>query len=276
MTLHARLVGSGRPNVLFLHGLFGQGRNWSGIAKALQPVATSVLFDLPNHGRSPHTDHFSYVDMADAVAHDLTERLGSAAAITVVGHSMGGKVAMRLALDHPDAVERLAVVDISPVRTITVRTNFTGIVNGLRRVNLARLASRSDAERQLAASVPDEMTRAFLLQNLHFDHGRPTHPTIQRHWRWQMNLRVLGDHLDQIGDWPQIGGTTYDGPVVWIGGQNSDYIQPEHHDAMRAHFPRMVNVTMKGAGHLVHADQPDAFVRTLRAFLEMPTAASNA
>ena len=279
MKLHTTIVGDGPTPVVFLHGLFGQGKNFTAIAKALSDTCTSLLVDLPNHGRSGWTHQIDYPHLAELVMPTVVGfevGMRHQGGVALVGHSMGGKVAMRLALDHPDAVERLAVVDISPVRTITVRTNFTGIVNGLRRVNLARLASRSDAERQLAASVPDEMTRAFLLQNLHFDHGRPTHPTIQRHWRWQMNLRVLGDHLDQIGDWPQIGGTTYDGPVVWIGGQNSDYIQPEHHDAMRAHFPRMVNVTMKGAGHLVHADQPDAFVRTLRAFLEMPTAASNA
>ena len=118
MSLHTRLVGPGRPNVLFMHGLFGQGRNWNSIAKDLLPQATSLLLDLPDHGHSPWSDHFSYVDMADAVAHDIDERLGSAAALTVVGHSRGGKVAMLLALRRPDLVRGLVVVDIAPESAI--------------------------------------------------------------------------------------------------------------------------------------------------------------
>ena len=114
MSLHVRLVGPGRPNLLFLHGLFGQGRNWTGIAQGLLPEATSLLVDLPDHGHSPWSAEFSYESMADAVAADVSERLGSAAALTVVGHSMGGKVAMLLALRHPELVRGLAIVDIAP------------------------------------------------------------------------------------------------------------------------------------------------------------------
>jgi len=273
MRLHTTIVGGGPTPLVFLHGLFGQGKNFTAIARELSDTCTSLLVDLPNHGRSGWTHQIDYPHLAELVVPTVTAfelGMGHHGGVALLGHSMGGKVAMRFALDHPELVERLAVVDISPVRTISVRTGFSPIVNGMRRINLATLASRKHADQQLLSAVPDTATRAFLLQNLHFDHGRPTHPTIQRHWRWQMNLRVLGDQLDHIGDWPDTDGRSYDGPVVWIGGQDSDYIRPEHHTAMRTLFPRIVSVTLKGAGHWVHADQPDAFTATLRAFLDSP------
>ena len=187
--------GASGPRVVFLHGLFGQGRNWTTIAKALGGQARVSLVDLPNHGRSPWTDHFSYPEMADQVA-DLIRAEAGGEPYAVVGHSMGGKVAMALALLHPDLVERLCVVDVSPVARRV--SGFETYVRGLRSIDLDTLPDRSSADSQLQPYVPEAAIRGFLLQNL-----RREHPPAGG-WRWQMNLSLLGDHLTDMGDWPDI------------------------------------------------------------------------
>lgn len=257
MSLHARLVGPGRPNLLFLHGLFGQGRNWTRIAAALEPVATSVLFDLPNHGRSPRDEDFSYIAMADAVAHDLRERLGSSAAVTVLGHSMGGKVAMVLALRHPELVRALVVVDIAPDGS-SHDAEFTRIIAALRGINLDNLRSREQADDLIADAVPDPVVRDFLLQNLR----RRKHT-----WHWQVNLPVLERALPKIFSWPAEATGSYAGPVLWIKGENSPYIRPEHYPHMLAIFPRTTLLSVPNAGHWVHSDAPDVVSSAISDFL---------
>ena len=142
--LYRTELGDHGPRVVFLHGLFGQGKNWTGVAKALSSDARVTLFDLPNHGRSTWTDHFSYPEMARQVADEL-RLVGSGEPYAVVGHSMGGKVAMAVALHHPELVERLCVVDISPVATDEI-SSFVGYVRGLRSIDLARLTDRVSAD----------------------------------------------------------------------------------------------------------------------------------
>ena len=204
--------------MVFLHGLFGQGRNWSTVAKALSSHARVILVDLPNHGRSPWTDHFSYPEMAGQVA-DLLRADGDGAAYAVVGHSMGGKVAMTLALLHRELVARLAVVDVSPVPTSEI-SHFARYVDGMRSIDLDTLADRSQADAQLAPYAPDPGIRSFLLQNL-----RRERPPGEG-WRWQMNLDLLGDHLEEMGSWPDLAAPPYPGPVLWLAGANSSYVRP--------------------------------------------------
>ncbi len=176
--LHTELVGTGRPRFAFLPGLFGRGRNWSGIAQALAAQgAASVLFDLPDHGKSAWTTQFSYPGMAQAVADELDLRLGSAANVILVGHSMGGKVAMLTALNHPELVSALIVIDIAPGPSDQVDT-FTPLVAAMRSLDLAALTSRADADERMRAAVPDDAVRLFLLQNLRRKGG----------WHWQQNL----------------------------------------------------------------------------------------
>ncbi len=258
MSLYTRVVGPGRPNLVFLHGLFGQGRNWTAVAKALEPAATSLLMDLPDHGHSPWTDHFSYRDMADSVAHDFSARLGSAAAVTVVGHSMGGKVAMVLALRHPELVKGLIVVDIAPDDS-SHGYGFGHIVHALRDLELDEVASRDEASEIMAEEVPDPRVRDFLLQNLRRRKGA---------WAWQMNLDLLGDALPQISGWPDEVAGRYDGPVLWIRGERSEYVREEHFSRMMRFFPRTALLTVPGAGHWVHSDAPDAVVAGIRDFLD--------
>ncbi|HSN11765.1 MAG TPA: alpha/beta fold hydrolase [Propionibacteriaceae bacterium] len=249
MTLAVTRVGDGPVSYVFLHGLLGQGKNWSSIAKALQP-ACSLLVDLPNHGRSPRTDDVSYEAMADAVGELLAEAGG--APVTLVGHSMGGKVAMLVALRRPELVARLAVVDISPAERNAVE--FVRYLDAMLAIDLSRIATRADADAQLRSAAPNPVVRAFLLQGLQrTDAG----------WEWRPNLEGLRRGIARIGAWPTVDGT-YDGPVLWLGGDRSDYVSREHLPAMRALFPKVRLVVVKGAGHWVHADQPDVVAGTLR------------
>ena len=263
MGLFNQLVGDGRPDVVFLHGLFGRGKNWAGIARSLvDREHTSVLLDLPNHGRSHWTETVDYVRMADEVAEELRLRMGSAASITLVGHSMGGKVAMLLALQHPELVRRLVVVDIAPDISDQVRTSVP-LVKAMRALDLGSVGSRGEAERLLAADVDDPAVRQFLLQNL-----KRTRTADNRDgWQWEFNLDLLGDHLDDVAAWPDVRDVGYAGPVLWVGGSESLYIRPEHEARMRELFPQLRLVWIERAGHWVHADAPAELTAELATFL---------
>jgi len=237
------------------HGLFGQGRNWTQVAKALAPDHRVLLVDLPNHGRSPWTQRFDYVHVAEQIAALLGDEPAA-----LVGHSMGGKAAMVTALLHPGLVERMCVVDVAPV-TYASAAEFERFVAAMRGLDLETLNSRDDADTRLAQAVPDPAVRGFLLQNLRRE-GEA--------WRWQLNLRVLGDDLDAIRDWPAAeltGCDPYLGPVLWVSGEHSGYVRDEHATTMEGWFPRVRRVTVKGAGHWVHSEQPAVFIDVLRRFV---------
>ncbi len=274
--LHSVQFGDAGPSVVFLHGLFGQGKNWTSIAKALTDSHRVLLVDLPNHGRSPWTEHFSYPETASLIAQLINDRQTQGRIdlpVAVVGHSMGGKVAMALALLHPSLVERLCVVDVSPVRYST-HTSFAEFIRGMRQLDLDRLPDRASADRALEPYVPDQSVRSFLLQNLRripVQPGSPGAPATK--WHWQMNLELLDDQLGEMGDWPDHYSDSYSGPTLWIAGAESRYVQPKFGPTMRALFPRTQLVTIKNAGHWVHSDQPEIFVAVLRRFL---TASSRA
>ena len=255
MNLHTTAAGERGSLVVFCHGLFGQGRNWTGIGKAVSDEHRVLLVDLPQHGRSDWSGRFDYLEVADEVA----ALLSPDDPVTLVGHSLGGKVAMVLALRRPELVQRLCVVDISPV-DYGGTTEFEGYVRAMRGLDLASIGRRADADRALAESVPEQTVRDFLLQNLRRD---------GESWRWQANLEVLGADLDQISGWPEdrLEGTApYDGPVLWVAGETSRYIRPEYDGAMKRWFPHHRRIVIKGAGHWVHSQQPEVFVEVLRRF----------
>lgn len=259
--LASTTYGDAGPRVVLLHGLFGQGRNFTQVAKALAADARVTLVDLPDHGRSPWSERFSYPDVADRVAEHLAAT-APGERWSVVGHSMGGKVAMLVALRHPGLVERLCVVDIAPGPSSAV-SGFGTYVEAMRAVDLVTLADRASAEAVVAERVPERTVRGFLLQNLRRDGTGDT-----ARWRWQMNLDLLGDRLPELASWPDGPLGTYEGPVLWLAGADSPYVQPASAPAMRALFPRVRLVRVKGAGHWVHSDQPEVFVSALRRFLE--------
>jgi pimeloyl-ACP methyl ester carboxylesterase len=265
VTLHATTVGDEGTWVVFCHGLFGQGKNWTQVAKVVAERHRVLLLDMPQHGRSEWTPDFDYLAAADEVAGSLRDHLAGDPA-AVVGHSMGGKIAMVLALRHAHLVERLCVVDVAPVAYQSAHS-FDRYVDAMRGLDLGALGSRADAESALTGAVPDPVVRGFLLQNL-----RRHHDTRQAGpgWYWQPNLEVIGDRLDVITGWPadQLASVTpYDGPVLWVRGERSDYVGDEHAEAMVTLFPRVRKVTVKGSGHWVHSEQPAAFTSVLRAFL---------
>ena len=262
MTIHAREVGETGDRVVFLHGLFGQGRNFTQAAKALQPDLRSLLVDLPNHGHSDWTESVDYRDVADRVAAFLRDGDGEGGFVRegrthVVGHSMGGKVAMTLALRHPDLVDRLVVVDIAPSASDGAG-EFEHLLGSLATLDLATTTRRGEADEALRERIPNDTVRGFLLQNLRTDGDR---------FRWLANLDLLRRELPTIGGFPDVGDAVFDRPVLWIAGERSDYVREEDEPTMRAHFPRTRLLTVKGAGHWVHSERPDAFVSALRVFL---------
>lgn len=255
-SLHTQAMGDHGPLIVFCHGLFGQGRNWTGIGKALSAEHRVLLVDMPHHGRSSWSARFDYLDVADQVA----GLLDGADPVTLVGHSMGGKAAMVLALRHPSLVERLCVVDVAPVG-YDRGDEFSGYITAMQGLDLGALSRRSDADTALRDAVPDTSVRSFLLQNLRRDGDS---------WSWLANLDVLGEHLPVLGGWPEeelADAAPYAGPVLWIGGERSDYVLDEHAGAMDRWFPHTRRVTIKDAGHWVHAEQPAVFVEVLRRFV---------
>ena len=269
--LASRTVGESGPRVVFVHGLFGQGKNWTTIAKGLADGHRVTLLDLPNHGHSPWTDRVDYLDMAELVATEL-EQFGEP--VTLVGHSMGGKVAMQLALRRPELLRALVVVDIAPVEYPLQggRTDdedeeaspFAAYIDAMREMDLDALTSRDDADQALRDAVPSRMVRSFLLQSL-VREGSGTGGG----WRWRLNLDLLDRDLGELRGFPDPPpGASFDGPVLWIAGANSTYVLPEDRPHMDALFPSTRLVKIKDAGHWVHSEQPEVFVETLRRFLE--------
>ncbi|MDR0960847.1 MAG: alpha/beta fold hydrolase [Propionibacteriaceae bacterium] len=261
MMLNSVTIGSGAPEVVFLHGLFGRGRNWTTIAQGISP-SSSLLIDLPNHGWSPWTTQFSYTGMADAVADVLRSRDCPRSPITLVGHSMGGKVAMLVALRYPELVERLVVEDIAPVsESVGVLRPYS---RALSRLDLTAIHSRAEADQALSDAIPDRRVRGFLLQGLQ--------RTITGQWSWQYNLPLLTSQIAMVGSWPAIEGR-YLGPVLWIAGGASDHVRPAYHSKMKSYFPRVQILTVKNAGHWVHSDAPQIVTEGIRRFISRPVPA---
>lgn len=262
-SLHTTTLGDddvGGLPVVFCHGLFGQGKNWTAMAKALAGDHRVVLVDMPDHGQSPWSERFDYIAAAEQVA----SLLSADDPVALVGHSMGGKISMLVALRHPEVVARLVVVDVAPVAYDHVE-EFARYIGAMRAIDLHTLERRSEADEALRDAVPDSTVRGFLLQSLRREDTQ---------WTWRLNLELLARDLDVITDWPEdrLAGTApYEGPVLWVGGQRSPYVRPDYVAAMDRWFPRNRRVTVKGAGHWVHSEQPKVFLEVLRRFLDQKT-----
>jgi pimeloyl-ACP methyl ester carboxylesterase len=241
------------PTLVIAHGLYGSGRNWGVIARRLADRRHVVAVDMRNHGDSPRAATQSYPDMAADLA-EVIETL--APPVDLLGHSMGGKAAMQLALTRPDLVRRLVVADIAPVAYSHDQTRH---VDAMASVDLAAVASRADADAALArAGVEDAALRAFFLQSLDL-RARPP--------RWKLNLPVLREEMPKIVGWPGTEGR-FDGPALFLTGAESHYVRPEHREAIRALFPKARFAKIPGAGHWLHAEKPREFEETVRVFLD--------
>lgn len=243
-------MGEGSP-VILLHGLFGAGRNWGGIQKRLAQRHRVLAPDLRNHGESEHAARMNYAAMAEDVA-ELVARRGLGAT-AVLGHSMGGKVAMALALTQPGMVARLVVADIAPVRYPPA---LRGYVAAMRALPLTPNLTRREADAGLEAAIPEAGIRAFLLQSLDFAGDAPS---------WKLGLAEIADSMPDIEDFPATG--RYEGPTLVLAGERSTYIQPEHHMLFRRLFPAARFAMVEKAGHWLHADNPHAFLALTEPFL---------
>ncbi len=254
MMLHAIEAGHGEPPLVLLHGLFGSARNFGLVQRELARGRRTVALDLRNHGTSPHDANMHYADMAADVMQTL-DRMSALPAM-LLGHSMGGKVAMQAALTHPESVARLIVADIAPV---SYPPHYRDIANGMVALSLVPGMTRAEADAALIQSVPDAAMRAFLLQNLQLG-ATPA---------WRIGLGEIVAAFAEIEDWDATADARYGGPTLFVSGATSNYIKPEHRPIIRSWFPSARFVTLKNAGHWLHADNPSGFIAVVEAFLTM-------
>jgi len=239
------------PPLLIAHGLFGSARNWNVIAKRLSDSRQVITVDMRNHGTSPRYPSQSYAGMAGDLAEVITAHGGRA---DLLGHSMGGKAAMVLALSHPGLLRRLVVADIAPV---AYGHSQSHLIDAMRGVDLTGITTRRDADLQLAGAVQEDGVRAFLLQSLDV-----------KARRWRLNLDVLDADMDAITGWPDETSGRFDGPTLMLSGAESDYVLPAHRATIRDLFPAARFAKIPGAGHWLHADKPREFEAAVRVFLD--------
>ena len=238
------------PPLLIVHRLLGSARNWGAIARNLSDRRQVLAVDMRNHGSSLHDPDHSYAAMAG----DLAQVIG-AGRMDVLGHSMGGKAAMILALTQPDRIDRLIVADIAPVAYGHDQTQH---VRAMLALDLTDLTTRAEADRRLALTTPDPALRAFFLQSLDLKaEGGP---------RWRLNLPVLAEQMAGIVGWPGTPGQ-FPRPALFLSGADSRYVLPEHRPAITARFPHARFARIPGAGHWLHAEKPRAFTETVAVFL---------
>jgi esterase len=247
---------SDRPGLLIVHGLFGSARNWGAIARRLADDRQVVAVDMRNHGASPFRPDHDYPAMAADLAAVIADRGGP---VDVLGHSMGGKAAMWLALTTPAAVNRLIVADIAPVAYGHSQSHLIRAMRGLDLSGLPGPPDRRAADAALAGAVAEPAVRAFLLQSLDLKSTPP---------RWRLNLDALEAAMDRITGWPDTTGLPpWPGRALFLAGGTSDYVQPAHRPAIRALFPQAIIARIPGAGHWLHAEKPREFEAAVRAFL---------
>ncbi len=251
--LFYRETGQGSP-LLILHGLFGTSDNWHNVARVLaQGNRKVILADLRNHGLSFHDNEFTYEAMANDVAR-LINTL-QIAPVDLIGHSMGGKVAMQLAIDHPGLIQNLIVADIAPK---PYPVHHHQIIQGLKAIPVGALNNRKEADDKLAQYVQEAGVRQFLLKNLT--------RAKSGGYAWKMNLPVISEQIENVGA-AMPDGLTVDLPTLFIRGGKSDYIRDEDEGHISRLFSNYQIHTLAGAGHWVHAEQPQAFISAVTKFL---------
>ncbi|MDB2384712.1 alpha/beta fold hydrolase [Endozoicomonas sp.] len=252
MKLFARQQGQG-ADIISLHGLFGTQENLGTINRSLADHFTVHGLDVRNHGRSPHSDEMSYTQMAaDIIEYMDDKQLDS---VDLVGHSMGGKIAMSIALQTPERIRKLVVMDIAPV---TYDRKHDNVLDGLSAINLQGLKKRSDAEAFLALYIDEKDIRQFLLKNLYRDD--------KGQYQWRVNLNAIKHHYHEIMK-GQSADTPFEGETLFLKGADSDYILPSHREHVLSVFPRATVKMIAGTGHWLHAQKPELVSRFINRFL---------
>lgn len=252
LNLFYRTFGKGEP-LFILHGLFGSSDNWMTLGKFFADKYQVVIVDMRNHGRSPQSDLWNYSAMAEDII-QLATQLGLPQ-INLLGHSMGGKVGMTIAGAYPEFLLKLIVADIAP-RYYPIR--HRKIIDGLLNIDLQQLKNRNEADRQLAEYVQESGLRQFLLKNLDRD--------AELVFKWKLNLEIINNHLENVGV------ATFPSnkiviPSMFIRGINSDYVTDDDIMEIRKHYSNSSVESIGNAGHWLHAEQPEAFVKTVMEFL---------
>ena len=247
-------AGAGTPLVV-IHGLFGNKRNWGMISRALADRYRILTVDLRNHGESPWDPEMTYPAMAEDIAAFIEKEVGGPA--HVLGHSMGGKAAMVLALTQPDLIDKLIVADIPPAPR---NSGLRAYIKAMRALDVGSMKRRSEAEDALEPAIPERSIRTFLAQNLTpADGGGLT---------WRLNLPVIDASMDAIEGFPEFDtDDAFPRPVLHLIGADSDHVLPHHHAEIDRLFPHSEVVEIPEAGHWLHAEQPKAFVAAVESFL---------
>ena len=236
------------PPVMIVHGLYGSGRNWGVIAKRLSDQFFVITVDLRNHGDSPWLDTHNY----HVMAHDLVEVINSLnIKPNIIGHSMGGKAAMVLALKRPNLVRNLIIADIAPVKYEHDQSQF---IEAMQKVDLSKVEKRSDATLALSKFVEDKSLQNFFTQSLDI-----------KAKRWKLNLKVLRSEMSEILSFPKIE-SEFSGHSLFLKGEKSDYIKSEHRKLIKSLFTKARFATFKEAGHWLHAEKPREFESAARLF----------
>ena len=253
--LHFTRAGIGEP-LLVLHGLFGSGRNWQSHMRGLADSFEVFCIDLRNHGQSFHADEMNYPLMAEDVLQLLTQ-LGLEKC-RILGHSMGGKVAMALAIQNPGLLSRMVIADIAPV---TYRHHYDDLIEPILALDLERFGSRIEIDHGLRPHIPEDQLRAFLLQNLVRENGG---------WRWRVNWRVIQRDMEALTGFDVVATDEWrvDVPSLFIRGASSDYVGAAEVEVIKRHFSAASIATIDGAGHWLHAEQPQQFSSRVLQFLQ--------
>jgi pimeloyl-ACP methyl ester carboxylesterase len=253
MILKSRKYGEGVEVLVILHGLFGQSDNWTGIARKLGESMKVFVFDLRNHGDSPHAEEMSYELMAEDVAQTCAELALNK--IHLAGHSMGGKVGMVMAQNFPQMLKSLIVIDIAPK---PYKPHHQQIIKGLRALNPSEIKSRTEADEILSKYIGESGVRQFLLKNL----SRAEDGVFE----WKFNLNVISDKIEEVGK-PTISKTSLL-PTLFYTGEKSSYVHKSDHTAILSIFPNAQFIEMADAGHWLHAEKPAELITTFLNWIE--------
>ncbi|MBC8220020.1 MAG: alpha/beta fold hydrolase [Proteobacteria bacterium] len=255
IALYSRKVGENGPDFVVLHGLFGSGKNWRSFAGSLEEDFQVWTLDARNHGDSPHADSMNYQQMAEDVARFFAEN--ELKNVILLGHSMGGKTAMQLALQFPDRIAALIVVDIAPVCYDHLHKQLK-LIEAMQELHLAAEMSRSEIEKKLALKIPEKRLLSFLMTNLNRQNGQ---------FKWRIGLQQIAAGMPDLLNYPDLK-SVFKGPVQFIGGENSAYLKFEYHALIRKYFPESRITLLKNCGHWLHVEQPAAFQKTVNEFLQ--------
>ena len=240
MKLHFKTMGAGDP-LIIMHGVFGSLDNWQTLGKTFAERFNVYLVDLRNHGKSPHSDEFTYETMVDDVVELMDDQRIDQA--NILGHSMGGKVAMHLSTKYPNRVKKLMVVDIAPKH---YPPHHQQIFEGFHSVDLPSLKSRKEADDQMAKVITNFGVRQFILKNLDRD---------QQGFKWKLNINAIEKSAEEVGVGLE-NEVHFDGPTLFLAGSKSDYILVEDHELIKSFFPNVDILSIEDAGHWVHAEKP--------------------